>query len=137
MQSDISNATLPRIARHLFQRLNDDFSKAVRSIPSHIGHASRLTALQLTACICAGILFLGYLPDPARAQSAATCITTAAFVNPQFSDTATGWSATTNPQNIFAVGDIDGDGEDVARRARLARLCEGARPARGCGLIPL
>jgi hypothetical protein len=112
---------LPRIARHLFQHLNDDFSKAVRCIPSHIGHASRPTPLQLTACTCAGLVLFGYLPDPARAQLVANCQTTSApslfpfIADESPNDELNGWAADTDSPTAhatFAVGDIDGDGND-------------------------
>jgi hypothetical protein len=106
MQTQRHNATPHRIGRHLFRRIR-----------SHIGRASRLTPLQLTACICAAMLLFGILPVPARAQTVASCKTTAAPpLFPLIGDNSSaGWSATTSvaaAKNQFVLGDIDGDGND-------------------------
>ncbi len=85
---------------------------AVSNLRRKIAATYATLSVQLTAWLCSGLLLCGCLPSPARAQSAAACQKTAAFVNPQFSDNATGWSPMTNAQNIFVVGDIDGDGND-------------------------
>jgi hypothetical protein len=117
MQTQRSNATSPRFARHLFLGLNGDFRKALRSIPSYIGRASRFTPLQLTACICVAMLLFGFLPAPARAQTVASCKTTVAPpLYPLIGDKSlAGWSSTTSvaaAKNQFVLGDIDGDGND-------------------------
>jgi hypothetical protein len=119
MQTQRNNPTLLRKARHLVQRVNNDFSTAVRCSPIRTGCAGRITPTQLTACICSGLLLFGYLPDAARAQSVANCQTTSTpLVFPLIADGTTelnGWAGDTDlPTALasFAVGDIDGDGND-------------------------
>jgi len=84
---------------------------------SNDGRRSHLTLRALFACIGFGLLLFACLPAPARAQTVASCQTTKSpALFPYIADNATqGWGPSLSPtaaRASFAVGDIDGDGND-------------------------
>jgi hypothetical protein len=115
MKSRRSKVPLTRTDQHLFLGLNHRIITAARNIQRCIGHATRFTPLQSIACICTGMLLFGGLA-PAHGQTLAACGTTLPTLFPLIADNSSlNWApdtALSTARATFAVGDIDGDGND-------------------------